>query len=81
MTMLKKLFAAAICGIVIASVASHAEAAGPGGFARGFMSIERNVVAAVAPVGSACTLDLAASQMRSELDDYLAGFDQSLAVN
>lgn len=81
MTMLKKLLAAAICGIVIASVASHAEAAGPGGFARGFRLIERNAVAAVAPLNGACTLDMAGNQMISALDEYFVGFDQSLAAN
>jgi predicted transglutaminase-like cysteine proteinase len=32
--MLKKIFAAAICGVVIASMSSHADAAGPAGFTR-----------------------------------------------
>jgi predicted transglutaminase-like cysteine proteinase len=45
--MFKKLIAAAICGAFIASISGHAEAAGPGGFARGFAAIEQTAVASI----------------------------------
>ncbi|MGG2475779.1 transglutaminase-like cysteine peptidase, partial [Rhizobium sp. BR5] len=38
--MLKKIIAAAICGIAIASMSTHADAAGAAGFARGFAAVE-----------------------------------------
>ncbi|OCJ55130.1 hypothetical protein A6U92_00465 [Agrobacterium rubi] len=80
MTMLKKLFAAAICGIVIASVSSHADAAGPGGFARGFSAIEQDVVASAAPLSSAETIKVSRQQAMSALNQYFTGFDQSQAA-
>ena len=57
--MFKKLIAAAICGAFIASISGHAEAAGPGGFARGFAAIEQTAVASVKTSStsvSGCTL-------------------------
>lgn len=75
--MLKKLFAAALCGIVIASIASHADAAGPGGFARGFAVLERDAVASVASPTDADKVDLERRKTLSALDHYFSGFDQS----
>lgn len=42
--MLKKIIAAAICGIAIASMSNHADAAGAAGFARGFLAVEKSAV-------------------------------------
>lgn len=42
--MLKKIIAAAICGIAIASMSTHADAAGAAGFARGFAAVEKSAV-------------------------------------
>jgi hypothetical protein len=77
MNMFKKLFAAAICGAVIASISTHADAAGPGGFARGFAKVEHEVVTSVAPMTSADTIDISRQQALSALDQYFKGFDQS----
>lgn len=44
MKMLKKIIAAAICGIAVASMSNHADAAGAAGFARGFAAVERSAV-------------------------------------
>lgn len=77
MNMFKKLFAAAICGAVIASISTHADAAGPGGFARGFARVEQMVVTSVSPMTSADNIDVSRQQAISALDQYLSGFDQS----
>lgn len=45
--MLKKIIAAAICGVFVASVSGEADAAGPAGFARGFASAEKAQAMAV----------------------------------
>lgn len=45
--MLKKIIAAAICGIAIASMSTHADAAGAAGFARGFAAVEKSAVTAI----------------------------------
>lgn len=45
--MLKKIIAAAICGVFVASVSGEADAAGPAGFARGFGAAEKAQVLAV----------------------------------
>ena len=42
--MLKKIIAAAICGIAVASMSNHADAAGAAGFARGFAAVEKSAV-------------------------------------
>jgi predicted transglutaminase-like cysteine proteinase len=42
--MLKKIIAAAICGIAVASMSTHADAAGAAGFARGFAAVEKSAV-------------------------------------
>lgn len=44
MKMLKKIIAAAICGIAVASMSTHADAAGAAGFARGFAAVEKSAV-------------------------------------
>lgn len=44
MKMLKKIIAAAICGIAVASMSTHADAAGAAGFARGFAAVEKTAV-------------------------------------
>jgi predicted transglutaminase-like cysteine proteinase len=44
MKMLKKIIAAAICGIAVASMSNHADAAGAAGFARGFAAVEKSAV-------------------------------------
>ncbi len=75
--MLKKLFAAAICGAVIASVSTHADAAGPGGFARGFAAIERDAVTSIPPLASADNIDVSRQQVFSALDRYFGSFDQT----
>lgn len=75
--MFKKLFAAAICGAVIASIASHADAAGPGGFARGFAVLERDAVSTLAPMTSADKIDISRHKALSAMDQYFSGFDQS----
>lgn len=75
--MLKKLFAAAVCGVVIASISTHADAAGPGGFARHFAQMERDVVTSVAPLTSADRIDVSRQQVISALDQYFTGFDQA----
>lgn len=58
--MLKKIIAAAICGIVVASMSTHADAAGAAGFARGFASAEKSALGKIdisATAGSdSCTL-------------------------
>lgn len=74
--MLKKLFAAALCGIVIASYAGHADAAGPGGFARGFQAIERKAVLSVVPLTSADRIDVSRDRIISALDIYFEDFAQ-----
>ncbi|WP_234900319.1 hypothetical protein [Rhizobium skierniewicense] len=78
--MLKKLFAAAICGIVIASITSHADAAGPAGFARGFSALEYRVIASVAPLNSADRINVTRDQTMSAIDQYFSGFDQAQAA-
>lgn len=78
--MFKKLFAAAICGAVIASVSTHADAAGPGGFAREFGTIERDVVASVSPLSSADKIDVSRQDVITTLDHYFGGFDQRQAL-
>ncbi|UXS02322.1 transglutaminase-like cysteine peptidase [Agrobacterium tumefaciens] len=45
--MLKKIIAAAICGIVVASMSTHADAAGAAGFARGFATAEKAALAKI----------------------------------
>ena len=45
--MLKKIIAAAICGIAVASMSNHADAAGAAGFARGFAAVEKSAVAQI----------------------------------
>ena len=45
--MLKKIIAAAICGIAIASMSTHADAAGAAGFARGFAAVEKSALTAI----------------------------------
>lgn len=57
--MLKKIIAAAICGIAVASMSNHADAAGAAGFARGFAAVEKSAVAQIdvsAPGGFGCVL-------------------------
>ena len=81
MNMLKKLFAAAICGAVIASISTHADAAGPGGFARSFAAMEHNAAASVAPLSSADTIDVSRQEALLALDHYFGGFDQTRAAN
>ncbi|MGV1914963.1 hypothetical protein [uncultured Agrobacterium sp.] len=75
--MLKKLFAAALCGIVIASIADHADAAGPGGFARGFASLEESVVSAPPAIQRGERVDIERRKALSALDDYFQRFDQT----
>ncbi|NTJ43135.1 hypothetical protein G6L28_11070 [Agrobacterium larrymoorei] len=75
--MFKKLFAAALCGIVIASIASHADAAGPGSLARGFAALERDAIASLTSPTQADTVDLERKNTLSALDHYFSGFDQS----
>jgi predicted transglutaminase-like cysteine proteinase len=48
MKMLKKIIAAVICGIAIASMSTHADAAGAAGFARSFAAVEKTTVAQIA---------------------------------
>lgn len=74
--MLRKVFAAALCGTVIASYASHADAAGPGGFARGFQSIERRAVPTIVPLTSADRIDVTRDRVISALDAYFEDFAQ-----
>lgn len=73
--MLKKLFAAALCGIVIASIASHADAAGPGSFARSYASIERSVVASALTESEKADFERDRTLMM--LDHYFERFDQT----
>lgn len=76
--MLKKLFAAALCGIAIASIADHAHAAGPGAFARGFASLEQSVVAPPASIRQGEHVDIERHKALSALDDYFQRFDQTV---
>ena len=64
--MMLKLLAAALCGIVIATIASHANAAGPGSYARGFAGLERTAAERASALAA--------------VDDYLKGFDQTRAA-
>ncbi|POO54961.1 hypothetical protein CTT39_17045 [Agrobacterium rosae] len=80
MTMMKKLFAAAICGAVIASISTHADAAGPGGFARGFAILERDAVASISPLSSADKIDVSRQDAIAALDHYFGSFDQTRAT-
>lgn len=75
--MLKKLFAATLCGAVIASYAPYADAAGPGGFARGFQAIERKAVSTIVPLTSADRIDVTRDQVASALNAYFDDFVQS----
>lgn len=74
--MLKKLFAAVLCGIVIASIASHADAAGPGGLARSFAKIERNLVASAPSITQGEQVDIERKAAIASLDFYFQRFDQ-----
>lgn len=75
--MLKKLFAATLCGTVIASYAPHADAAGPGGMARGFQAIERRAIVSLVPLTSADRIDVTRDRITSALDAYFEDFAQS----
>lgn len=75
--MFRKLFAAALCGIVIASIASHADAAGPASFARGFAALERNAVATITPQSRIGKIDLQRKRTLRAIDRYFGDFDQT----
>lgn len=85
MKMLKKIIAAAICGIVIASMSTHADAAGAAGFARSFAAAEKSAVTQIgisAPGGfDGCVLS--AGQCVSTIAAPLTGErrDELLRVN
>ena len=67
--MLKKIIAAAICGIAVASMSNHADAAGAAGFARGFAAVEKSAVTqiGVSARGGFDGCDLSAGQCVSTI--------------
>lgn len=85
MKMLKKIIAAAICGIAIASMSTHADAAGAAGFARSFAAVEKTAVAqiAISAPGGFDGCVLSAGQCVSTIAAPLTGErrDELLRVN
>ncbi len=83
--MLKKIIAAAICGIAVASMSTQADAAGAAGFARAFAAVERSAVTQVGSFSKGGSGDciLSAGQCVSTLAAPLTDVrrDELLRVN